>query len=43
MAATEFEEKVVSLNRKAMEQLAKEDIHGYGMIDESQWEMHMKK
>jgi len=27
----------MNLNKEAMEQMSREQVHGYGVIDESQW------
>jgi hypothetical protein len=32
-----MEHKIMDLNKRAMEHLGKEQLYGYGTIDESQW------
>jgi hypothetical protein len=36
-AQRELEVKIMDLNRKAMEHLGREQLHGYGVIDETCW------
>lgn len=33
----ELEMKIMDLNKKAMEHLGREQLHGYGVIDETCW------
>ena len=37
------EQLVISLNKQAMHHLNNEKIHGYGVVDENEFEYHMEK
>jgi hypothetical protein len=37
-AAKELEYKIMDLNKRAMEHLGREQLYGYGTIDETQWQ-----
>ena len=39
----ELEMKIMDLNKKAMEHLGREQLHGYGVIDETCWQEEMKR